>query len=187
MANYKLITPPASYPITVDEVKADRRVTHSVDDTRIAAMIAAATSVAEQLTRRALVQQTWMMTLDIFPSAFTIDKTPVQSITSLTYFDSQGILQTLAADQYSLDNSSYSGPAYVVPALNVSWPSTRDQINSVMLTFVAGYAAVPAEVKAWMLLYVGTMYEHRELITDRQPFEMRWAESLLDPVRVSYP
>jgi len=55
------------YPVTTAEAKAHMRVDTSADDTYIAALIAAATGMAELYTRRRLVRSTWCLYLDKFP------------------------------------------------------------------------------------------------------------------------
>jgi hypothetical protein len=47
----------------------------------------------------------------------------------------------------------------------LSWPTTRDQINAVIVTFVAGYgaaSAVPQYAKTAVKHLIGLWYLHRE-------------------------
>lgn len=131
--------------------------------------------------------QTWELALDAFPSAFEITRTPASSITSLKYFDTDGVQQTLNSSLYVLDNANDFGNAYVVPAYGTDWPTARDQINAVALRYVAGYAnaaAVPESIKAWIKLQVGAMYENRELEGATQTYPLGFADRLLDRWRV---
>lgn len=161
----KLITAPTTYPVTLAEAKLHARVDLADDDALITALIVAATEMCEQKIGRAIMTQTWQLTLDAFPEAFELTRVPVQSIASLTYVDLAGATQTLASNLYSLDSADEFGLAYVVPAYNGQWPDTRDQINAVKVQYVAGYAnaaAVPQSIKQWILLTVATMYSNRE-------------------------
>jgi uncharacterized phiE125 gp8 family phage protein len=161
----KLITAATALAVSLAEAKEHLRVTESTDDTLITSMITAATETAEQHTGRAIMPQTWELTLDSFPEAFELTRLPVASVTSLKYYDSDGVLTTMAGADYTLDIADDFGFAYVVPAYDGVWPTSRDQINAVALRFVAGYAnaaAVPEPVKSWIKLTLSAMFENRE-------------------------
>jgi len=185
----KLITAATALAVTLVEAKAHCRVDSSDDDTLITAMITAATEAAEQATGRAIMAQTWELTLDAFPAALELTHVPVDSITSVAYVDLNGADQTLSALLYSLDNADDFGPAYVVPAYDTEWPDTRDQINAVKVRYVAGYAnaaAVPESIKSWIKLQVGAMYENRESETVGvgKAVHLGFADRLLDRYKV---
>ena len=161
----KLITAPSTYPVTLAEAKLHCRVDIADDDTLITALITAATEMAEQKTGRAIMTQTLELTLDAFPEAFELTRVPVQSITSVKYYDTTGAQQTLSNTLYALDAADDFGFAYISPVYAGVWPNTRDQINAVAVRYVAGYAdaaSVPQSIKNWILLMVSTMYANRE-------------------------
>lgn len=161
----KLITAPSTYPVTLAEAKLHCRVDIADDDTLITAFITAATEMAEQKTGRAIMTQTLELTLDAFPEAFELTRVPVQSITSVKYYDTTGTQQTLSNTLYALDAAEDFGFAHISPVYAGVWPDTRDQINAVAVRYVAGYAdaaSVPQSIKNWILLMVSTMYSNRE-------------------------
>ena len=161
----KLITAATTYPVTLAEAKLHCRVDIADDDTLITALITAATEMAEQKTGRAIITQTLELTLDAFPEAFELTRVPVQSITSVKYYDTTGTQQTLSDTLYALDAADDFGFAHISPVYGGTWPTTRDQINAVAVRYVAGYAdaaSVPQSIKNWILLMVSTMYENRE-------------------------
>ena len=80
----KLITTASALAVSLVEAKAHLRVDVADDDALITAYITAATEMAEQATGRAIMPQTWQLTLDAFPSALALTRTPVASISSLT-------------------------------------------------------------------------------------------------------
>lgn len=162
----KLITAATTYPITLAEAKLHCRVDSTDDDALIEALITAATEMCEQQTGRAIMAQTWELTLDAFPDAFELTRVPVQSVTSLKYYDADGVQQTLSNTLYSLDTADEYGWGYVVPVYAGAWPTSRDQINAVALRYVAGYAdaaSVPEGLKQWIKLMLSTMYDNREV------------------------
>ena len=161
----KLITAPSTYPVTLAEAKLHCRVDIADDDTLITALITAATEMAEQKTGRAIMAQTLELTLDAFPYAFELTRVPVQSVTSVKYYDTTGAQQTLSNTLYALDAADDFGFAHISPVYAGVWPNTRDQINAVAVRYVAGYAdaaSVPQSIKNWILLMVSTMYANRE-------------------------
>ena len=63
----RVITAPVGHPVTVAEAKRHLRITHTLDDSYIGDLIAAATRWAENQTRRKLVDQIVELRMDAFP------------------------------------------------------------------------------------------------------------------------
>lgn len=185
-----LATAPAVEPVTTTEAKSQLRVDFADDDTLIAALITAARQVVENITRRALVTQTWDLWLNKFPGERFIELPlpPLQSVTSITYYDDDDVVATFASTSYYVDTKRE--PGRVVLRDDASWPSDSLRgANGVAVRFVAGYGlavAVPQAIKQATLLLVGHLYEHRESVSDeRQLLELpQGAEYLLWPYRV---
>ncbi len=186
----RLITAPAAEPLTLADAKLHLRVEHSADDDLITALIQAAREGAEHLTGRALITQTWERVLDAFPAAeIELGRAPVLAITSVKYIDPNGDEQTMDAADYSLDATTPSG--WVLPSETLAaWPTTLDTANAVVVRFTCGYGAaasdVPAGIRAWMKLRVGTLYKLREEIqagVSVSDLPGGYAERLLDPYR----
>ena len=185
MPALKTYAAPTVEPLTVDEVMEHLRLDEY--ETMLPLLIASARASAEAATSLALMTQTLDLYLDAFPAAeIILPRSPLQSVTSITYTDTDGATQTLAASEYQVDTAS--APPRIVPAYGKSWPSTRQQINAVKVRFVCGHtdaASVPADVKAWMLLSIGTAYEHRESIATGEDFvEMPHIDRLVAANRV---
>lgn len=155
----RLITAPTSYPVTQAEAKMQCKVDGNDEDGLIDTYISAATAHVESVTGRAIISQTWEVVLDDFSDAMMLPKGPVQSVTSVKYFDTAEVEQTLATDQYVLDN--VSDPAWVVKAEDATWPEVAEGVNNVIIRFVAGYSAVPPELKAAILILVSALYDNR--------------------------
>jgi uncharacterized phiE125 gp8 family phage protein len=156
------VSAPATTPVSLAEAKAHLRVDHTDDDTRIASLIQAATDHFDGwngILGRALVTQTWRADFSCFPRAgrLRLPLTPVQSITSIAYWDLSNSDQTWNSAQYTL--YAGHGGTYV---LGYSWPSIYGRADAIRVTFIAGYGdatAVPQPIKAAILFYVEMLYE----------------------------
>ena len=185
MPALKTYAAPTVEPLTVDQVMEPLRLDEY--ETMLPLLIASARASAEAATSLALMTQTLDLYLDAFPCAeIVLPRSPLQSVTSITYTDTDGATQTLAASEYQVDTAS--APPRIAPAYGKSWPSTRQQLNAVQVRFVCGHtaaASVPADIKAWMLLSIGAAYEHRESIATGDAFvEMPHIDRLVAASRV---
>lgn len=186
----KLISGPASEPVTLAELKAQCRVEHSAENDLLTAYGIAARQQCESILERALITQTWARMLDCFPwSEIELGKPPVQAITSITYIDTAGATQTLSSSAYVLDPTGEE-PGFVLPVFGYVWPPTLDTAGAVTITFTCGYgaaAAVPDAIKTWIRMRVATLYRFRESIgagMSMQEVPSRHLDGLLDPYRV---
>jgi len=189
----RLITGPTASPVSLAEAKAHMRIAGSDDDGLIAGYLMAAIQSAERQTNLLLATQTWELTLERFPAetgsadgVLRLPRSPVQSITSITYIDSAGATQTFSASDYALDKDV--APACIAPTFGKVWPTPRVQPNAVTVRFVAGYTQIPEPIRAAILLLVGHLYENREaVLVGQSPAELPLGvDALLYPYRVFY-
>jgi len=184
-----LSSAPATNPITDDEAKSHLRVDHTDEDTHIGLLVDAVTAYVDGysgILGRALVTQTWTQDFNAWPcDRLRLPLAPVASITSITYYDTNNDSQTLSSANYTLLEDS-RGPA-AVWAFNANLPSVYDREDAIRVTFVAGYgaaSAVPAAIKAAMLLMVADLYENREPVVIGQAVNETMAvQRLLAPFR----
>lgn len=181
----KLITAPATEPVTLAEAKVPCRVDGDIttDDGLIEILIAAARGKAEHRIERSLITQTWERVLDFFPeSEIQLGWPPIISIVSVTYIDAAGDSQTLAPTAYSLDTDQ--PPGWLLPAYGTVWPATLDTAGAVRVRFTAGYGSasdVPKDIKAWILLNVADMHPNGDKMT---PEQRQNVDLLLDRFKV---
>lgn len=185
---YKLIAAPSEEPVTLAEAKDHCRIDGTEFDALLTSIIIpAARTAAEEETGRALCTQTRELVLDSFPEAFALRGAPIASVVSLKYLDITGAEQTLNPLDYLLDKDNE--PGYVVPAYGKGWPDTYPVPNAVRLRYTCGYdaaAAVPAAIKSWMLLAIGTLKAQTETIGEAKQASLpdRFWHRLLDPYRI---
>src|SRR4051812_41779213 len=142
MYGRKLVTAPATEPVTLAEAKAHCRVTVADDDTYIGGLITVARRYVEEICNRALITQTWDLFLDCFPDGeILLPRAPVLTIGFVKYIDQAGVLQTLASNQYQVDVQQ--DPARLRPAYNVwFWPLIQPySYSTVNVRYDAGYGA----------------------------------------------
>lgn len=157
---------------------------------------AARRTVEHRYLHRALIEQTWALTLDDFPRHAARDFTSAVGnityamldgarvkitdglevhlpmprlidITSIAYLDENGDAQTLSADDYSASLSD--DDPFIEPVAD-AWPVTADQPGAVTITYRAGYGDsaddVPFDIRAAMLLLTADLYRNREAQVD---------------------
>lgn len=182
----RLITAPTVEPVTLAEAKLWLKVEtgDTADDALITALIAAVRQMAEQKTGRALLGQTWQLTLDCFPDEIELTRVPILAVSSVKYLDRNGAQQTLDPASYTVDATME--PAWIVRAYNMGWPETRDDINAVEVRWTAGYDAtdptkVPEAIRQWMQLQLAAAYANREaVVTGTIVTPLGFVDRLLD-------
>ena len=164
-----LYTAPTLEPVTVEELDLHARVE---DDTGIEteyldALIKASRELVENVTRRALLTQTWDYYLDAFPSAdhFKLPFGNPQSVTSVKYTDSDGDETTMTVtDEYIVETNG-EGCGRIVLPYGETWPSfTEYTSNPIVVRFVCGWttrALVPYAIKAAIKMLCSDLYHFR--------------------------
>lgn len=190
-------TAPAELPVSAEEAKAHLRVpaSNTTDDAYIASCLAAAVERIDGhagILGRGLVTQTWKQSFDGWPVT-GIFRLPFPNIDAdsvvLTYLDRLGDEQIVADTLYEVLEDAQG--TFVLLRSAFTSPSLEDdRAAPVWLTFDAGYgaaSAVPAPIKAAILLMVGDLYENREdtvvgVSLDARPLP-RGVDALLAPYR----
>ena len=160
-----LVTAPTWEPVTLTQAKRHVQITsddHQFDG-ELSALITAAREQFEHETGIICADSAWSFTCDEGPEcSFDIHARPIQSIASITYYDTASAQQTLASSVYRLD-ASFATPQIGL-RYNQSWPSSRGHDGDIVVTFQAGYAsqaAVPGRVMQTILLLIGHWFDQR--------------------------
>lgn len=163
----KLITAPTEEALTLDEVRDHLRIEDTIDDARLQGIIKAARLAFEGYCNRALISSTWDLYLDAFLDQIDLPA-PVTSITSIKYYDTANVQQTLSSSYYVLD--PVSEPARLMLAYGYSWPSIYDRPGCVIVRYVSGHttaADVPEDVKIGLLWWCEAIFDDRPDMEDR--------------------
>ncbi len=190
---------PASEPISISELEVHSRLgtggIAALGQTTVANIyIAAARQRCEAITRRQLVTATWDYSLDSFPTGrepIEIPLPPLQTISSISYTDSDGAAKTFTAYRTVKEISPKAQPAIIFPTTGYVWPVALDEPATVVIRFVAGYTTgnlLPESIKNWLLLNTAALWENREsfVIDTGKEFDLSKsvADGLLEDYRI---
>jgi len=185
-----VVTGPTIEPLTRAQAakQCELSPTDTSHDDHLNELIQAAREQWEKDTDSTCLTQTLSVTVG-FPNDDEIDlpSRPIQSITSITYYDSTNTQQTLLSSIYGLDAPSRSVRLKYLQF----WPSTLSRWDAMTITYVAGYssaAAVPAYHKQAMKLLVGHNFLNRDMLLSDNMQTWRAYENLVArTLRPTYP
>ena len=182
--------------ITTAVAKKHAVIDHNEDDTLIARLIEAAQDELEPPNGwlgRALSLADYECTFDEFADEIVIPASPLVSLETFTYLDTDGDEQTVSADLYTLIGTD---PAKIVLDSGETWPAIQSgRPGAVKITFKAGYEPaaddenniplVPEIIKQYMLYQISTAYDLRHSISVGQPLhENKFIKNMLESWRV---
>jgi len=181
-------TNPASFPISLQQVKAWTRIDDAASDAELLGLIQAATNRAETIMNRPIIQREYTLTLDNLPQEICLQEVKAQSVTSITYLDMDGASQLLAADQYRVDLGGSYKRGRIVPDYGVSWPSVRSVSETVTVIYQAGFGAdwnaVPADIQQAIAYLTGHYYDNRDIVGDKTESVPETAVQILESHKV---
>lgn len=149
---------PTEFVVDVSDVKAQARVTHDTEDALFEVWIRAATDWVEKYTQRALLTQTYVLTASHMPGRIVLPyATPLQSITSVKYYDADGVDQTWSSSNYRALTGDEPGGIEIVT--DATWPTVAERSDAVRITYVVG-ATSPIEVPASLVQAVQLLVAH---------------------------
>lgn len=159
MLRPELVSPPATWPVTLEEAKAHLRVDGGEDDTLIEGLIKAATGYFDGWTGvlgRCLVTQTWRQRFAGFDQCLRLPM-PATEVSEVT----NGI-DVVDAGAYELLHDDRG--SRVALRVGRTWPPAAGGHAPVAVTFRAGYGpadAVPPALKVAILIMVAHLYDNR--------------------------
>jgi hypothetical protein len=190
MHSLELVSQSTTPVVSLDIAKAHLRVSDTNSDAYITALIEVATNLIERESNCDLRTTTWNWKGNFphprwhfgfyspqfghdfvdgfyrqYRTKIFLPRAPLQSITSITYYDANNTLQSFTntdstTNYYVMTPSKVFG--WLQPALY--YPATYDAFrpDAVTITFTSGYNPAPPAAIHAVLLAVGTWYENRE-------------------------
>jgi uncharacterized phiE125 gp8 family phage protein len=180
---------PVTEPITIHEVKRQLNIP-SADtnhDVELAGKIESARNQFERDISVYFIKRTVALTVPML-TEMQFPHRPINSITSITYYDSGNVLQTLSSSIYQLDgNRGQLRLGYMQ-----TWPATAGRWDDVTITYVLGShddsTTVPGWAKSALLLLVANEFEQRDMMTpDYTQNQTAYERLVAKNMRSSYP
>ena len=169
-------TAPVEKAITVDQVKSYCGVDHAFHDAMIATLIGAVSKYLDGpsgILGRAILQQTWLLELESWPSRIHLPLEPVSSV-AVSWLDAEGVEAILDASSYQL----VAGPAvqpFIEWEADAALPQLSGQMYPVRVVIAAGAAdaaSVDDGLKQAMIMLAGHWYDHREAVVAQATSEL---------------
>ena len=119
--SYKVLSTTGSEPLTLADAKLYLRVTHSLEDTEITAMISSARAFAEEVLGYWLVDRVLEQAFSGFPGSSVLTMSfPVEDPpTSISYYDVDDVLQSFDVAKVTVDSFD---PRNIILNTGESWP-----------------------------------------------------------------
>ncbi len=177
----EVVTSTTGKPVTLQDAKEHLNITDNNDDNRVFELIDVATDYVERAIggERQLMQATYDDTLPHFPHRWHhhrhgtarldriyLKRPPLQSVTSVTYFDESEVSTILPSTDYHVITPDES-QGFIQRRHEIAWPATFSRPDAVVVRFIAGYAdaeSVPITIKHAMKLLIGHYNENREAL-----------------------
>lgn len=137
---------------------------------------------------RALITQTWALSLDCFSPILTLPLPPHHQVLSVSYLAENLSSQEVDSARYMLSPGSQG--SRLLPVHGQSWPSTDSYVDSVTVRFVTGYGPAPADIPAPIrqagYLIVSDLYENPSQQVEKELYQNQAVEALLTPYKVPH-
>lgn len=156
----RVITPPVSEPVAIDDFKAWMQgLPISTDqEPMVTSLLKAGREEAEAYQNVAYCEQTLQIAPDDLSGAIVLPRPPFKELKSITAYLTDGTEQDVMA-LYEVNNAVW--PAELNLKDGAAIPEPLRNINPVLITYTAGYDTVPEKVKQAILLYATWAWMHR--------------------------
>lgn len=184
--NPTVTSAPTEVGIDLEELKAQLSITGSANDARLMRIASAALTFTERYINRALITRTYLYKLDRFGACnrgdtddfwyqplgmseraspfIVLPYPPLISVTSVKYYDDDGVLQTISSSNYQVDTTNE--PGRIAPVYGYTWPYPGVRLNPIEIVYTAGYgtlfSTIPADLRHAIMMLIGHFNENRE-------------------------
>lgn len=161
----KIVTPETTFAITLKQLKDHLRIDVGDEDALLTNLMIAAHDLVVNYLGKSLTTRTIRAYYNNWRQAFTLPSSPVQSITSVKYYDNTGSSTAVSSDVYYFTpGDSYSK---LVKYDSEVWPSADLRLTyGIEIEYVAGYGDTPSDIpfgiRQGVLHTAAAMYENRE-------------------------
>lgn len=163
--SWKVTTPPATEPVSTDELKFFARIDGTYEDTILENIIKQVREQAELYLGRALITQTITLVMDWWPNwVIELPRPPLIDITSISTLDEDGNKTTYSSDNYYTDTNAEPGKIIIKNGATAPENTSRLQ-SGYEIIYRAGYGSssdVPEPIRTGLLEWATWVYENRK-------------------------
>ena len=160
--NYRpiLVTAPTTDAVTLAQAKKQVEIADSdtAHDEHLHELIDRARDEFEADCDLCILPQTWKVYADQLYDGMQLYKGPVQSITSIKYYDTNNVLQTLETSIYNFDAAN----RMIRLQWNQLWPVATVRWDAFEITYLCGFATLPPMAVQAMLILIQDYFLGRE-------------------------
>jgi uncharacterized phiE125 gp8 family phage protein len=139
-----LLAGPAEEPVSLAEAKVFLRIEDDAEDGLLTTLIGAARLHVEGVTGKAMLAQSWRVTLDAWPEDRTVRLPvgPLIALTDITAFDAAGVGYAVPLSQFRSEPDRL-----LVPDAVAGMPALQER-HGIEIDFTAGFGSDPGDVPA---------------------------------------
>jgi len=162
----QLVTVPTVDPVTIEQAKKQCEIAESdtAHDDHFYRLIESARQELETDCDMAIALQTWKVFASSVYDGMQLYKGPIQSITSIKYYDAGNAQQTLPTSIYDFDVANRT----IRLKYNQIWPSTVNRFDAWEITYLCGFANPPGIAVQAMLILIEKYFLGREALKEPQ-------------------
>lgn len=183
--NYRpiLVTAPSVDAVTIEQAKKQCEIAESdtAHDEHLYQLIDRARDEFEADCDLCISSQTWKVYTDDMEDGMQLYKGPIQSITSIKYYDTNNTQQTLSTSIYNFDSAN----RMIRLQYNQLWPVATTRWDAWEITYLCGFSTIPPMAVQAMLILIEKYFLGREAL--KEP-EFRTYQRLVNKMqRSTYP
>lgn len=174
----RILTITQNKAVTVADFKHRARIDGHADDKIIDDLIAVSTATIAKMINSSITETLVEQAESRWCKCFNLYPTKIKEITSVEYYDTDDVIQTLAPADYRIQKYD------LVPKIEISnFPTIGDKRKyPIIIKYISGWPSVdiPAQIKQAIYTNAANMYEHRDL------YNVGFADSLMGLVDEFY-